>query len=344
VSTSHPFEKRVLLYWAVDAAVGGARGEEAAVTGEVDAVAEEGRGGDPVGWGGAVAVCFAAGPVLQGGGEGFLEHARGDDPGEGGGRAGEYVLLRVSFGEDADWPDPAGSASCGRGCGAGVEVGGDAVVGGDVGALSGAFAVDDPPGGGDGQWGPAGEAEFPQRRCAGLFERFGQSEAEVALVVDEVGGGRLELTELVTVGGAAAGAQETGPGGGGLAGPAGAQVGVEDGRGGAGLGALDGAAGDVGGLGQGALGQPGGAAQGGAPATASASCSPCSATEPSTNPEPHGLLDERHRGTPLRLPRDGAGSRKPAGSGVRLLPAVRGHVRRPRRALPLVELAHKSVD
>ncbi|MFF3767316.1 hypothetical protein ACFYYR_24960, partial [Streptomyces sp. NPDC001922] len=31
---------------------------------------------------------------------------------------------------------------------------------------------------------------------------------------------------------------------------------------------------------------------------ASASSSPCSATAPSTNPEPHGSLDERHRGTP----------------------------------------------
>ncbi|CQR65851.1 Insertion element IS110 uncharacterized 43.6 kDa protein [Streptomyces leeuwenhoekii] len=34
------------------------------------------------------------------------------------------------------------------------------------------------------------------------------------------------------------------------------------------------------------------------PATAPASSSPCSATDPSTNPEPHGRLDERHRGTP----------------------------------------------
>src|SRR4051794_39587737 len=37
------------------------------------------------------------------------------------------------------------------------------------------------------------------------------------------------------------------------------------------------------------------------PATASASCSPCSATEPSTNPDPHASLDERHRGTPRAI-------------------------------------------
>jgi hypothetical protein len=34
------------------------------------------------------------------------------------------------------------------------------------------------------------------------------------------------------------------------------------------------------------------------PATASASCSPCSATEPSTSPAALASLDERHRGTP----------------------------------------------
>lgn len=61
----------------------------------------------------------------------------------------------------------------------------------------------------------------------GPFVDLGEGESEVPLGGDEVGGGRLELMELVALCGAAAGTQEMGPGPVGLAGPAGAQVGVE---------------------------------------------------------------------------------------------------------------------
>lgn len=95
---------------------------------------------------------------------------------------------------------------------------------------------------------------------------------------------------------AATGTQETGPGPVGLSGPAGAQVGVEDGlggRGGAGLGALDGAAGDAGGFGQVALGQPRGPAQRSAvrcwASSAKGRCGAPSAAERNSDAEASGV-------------------------------------------------------
>lgn len=57
-----------------------------------------------------------------------------------------------------------------------------------------------------------GQAGVAQRGCAGPFVGGGQGGAEIVLGVDEGRGGGVEVAEPVALGGAAAGAQEAGPG------------------------------------------------------------------------------------------------------------------------------------